>query len=166
MSEQTASGSSSHSDPEKWPEKVDRNHSIVSSDGDSEIEPVESHGRQYQDVLRYGPVMGIDDKILTPQVSRLSHNSLARKVTSVGTTGTTDPNFEVDWEDENDPENPWNWSLGYTAMCVTFLSWNTLVMCVGVQSVRDTHKEVALTLAFTKRPLLHRIHLGHYRDCH
>lgn len=65
---------------------------------------------------------------LTPRVSRMSLSSLARRVTSVGTTGTSDPNFEVDWEDEKDPENPRNWSLAYKSMCVGFLSWNTWVM--------------------------------------
>jgi hypothetical protein len=54
--------------------------------------------------------------------------SLTARVTSVGTTGTTDPNFEVDWDDENDPENPQNWSLRYKAMAISFLSWNTLIM--------------------------------------
>lgn len=66
---------------------------------------------------------------LTPQASRASQQlSLSRKVTSVGTTGTTDPNFEVDWDGENDPENPRNWSVAYRGMVLGFLSWNTLVV--------------------------------------
>ena len=69
-----------------------------------------------------------DHEHLTPQISRASLPHLARKVTSVATTGTSDPNFEVDWEDENDPENPRNWSLPYKSMCVAFLSWNTWVV--------------------------------------
>lgn len=68
--------------------------------------------------------------VLTPtvsKVSRASFSSLARRVTSVGTTGTTDPNFEVDWE-EDDPQNPNNWSLKYKGMVIGFLSWNTWVV--------------------------------------
>ena len=60
-------------------------------------------------------------------VSRTSQPPLARKVTSVGTTGTLDPDFEVDW-DEKDPENPRNWPLWYKGVVVAFLSWNTWVV--------------------------------------
>lgn len=69
-------------------------------------------------------------EVLTPivsRVSRASFTSLAKRVTSVGTTGTTDPNFEVDWE-EDDLHNPNNWSLKYKGMVIGFLSWNTWVV--------------------------------------
>lgn len=65
---------------------------------------------------------------INTRTSRISIPSLARKVTSIGTTGTTDPNYEVDWEDEFDRTNPKNWSLGYKAMGMFFLSYNTLIM--------------------------------------
>ena len=72
-----------------------------------------------------------EEDVITPQVSRVSHQiPLSRKVTSVGTTGTTDPRFEVDWDGEDDPNNPQNWSLVYKAMCIAFLSWNTLIVYV------------------------------------
>ncbi|OKL59038.1 hypothetical protein UA08_05590 [Talaromyces atroroseus] len=98
--------------------------SVGSSDSDSlyEIQPVRSE-RQVHPELR-----GTGDGLLTPQISRVSHTSKARKITTAGTTGTTDPDFEIDWDGENDPENPWNWSLPYRAMCIGFLSWNTLVI--------------------------------------
>lgn len=61
-------------------------------------------------------------------VSRTSQPSLAGRVTSVGTTGTTtDPDYEVDWE-EKDLENPRNWPLWYKGVVVAFLSWNTWVV--------------------------------------
>lgn len=116
MSEHTPSGS----EPRQWTEKLDRTPSIDSADDVVEqqqnLEPPSHH---HDDT---------NDKILTPQVSRKSQSqpSLARRTTSVG---TSDPNFEVDWEDENDPANPRNWSLAYRCMCLVFLSWNTLVMC-------------------------------------
>lgn len=121
MSEQHTPSGSDHSEPRQWTEKLDRTSSIDSADDDvveqQNLEPPSHHH-------------GIDDKILTPQVSRKSQAqsqpSLARRTTSVG---TTDPNFEVDWEDEKDPANPRNWSLAYRCMCLVFLSWNTLVMC-------------------------------------
>ena len=103
-----------------------RQQSVDSSESESlyEIQAVRSE-RQVHEQLR-----GTGDGMLTPQISRMSHNSLAHRISTRGTTGTTDPNFEVDWDDENDPQNPWNWSLPYTAMCIAFLSYNTLVMCV------------------------------------
>lgn len=108
-------------------EKNQTRDSIISSDDDNdslyaEIQPVRSE-HQVHSELR-----GTGDGLLTPQISHMSHStSLARRIT---TAGATDPDFEVDWDGENDPENPWNWSLPYTGMCIGFLSWNTLVMYV------------------------------------
>lgn len=65
---------------------------------------------------------------LSRRISRLSEPALARRVTSVGTTGTSDPNYEVDFEEEDDPDNPKNWSIKYKSMAITFLSWNTLTV--------------------------------------
>lgn len=104
-----------------------RQQSVDSSESESlyEIQPVRSEQQAHPEYR------GTGDGMLTPQISRISHNSLARRVTTRGTAGTSDPNFEVDWDDENDPQNPWNWSLPYTAMCIAFLSYNTLVMYVS-----------------------------------
>ncbi|RAL09550.1 MFS transporter [Aspergillus homomorphus CBS 101889] len=65
---------------------------------------------------------------INTRTSRISIPSLAQRVTSIGTTGTADPDYEVDWEDEFDRTNPKNWSLGYKAMGMTFLSYNTLII--------------------------------------
>src|SRR5689334_23331934 len=94
-----------------------RSPSVSSSEGKSEIriEPIQSRRQHYPEIF------GTGDGLLTPQISRLSHNSLSHKTISIGTTGSNDPGFEVDWKDENDPENPWNWPLPYTAMCIAFL---------------------------------------------
>ena len=75
------------------------------------------------DIMIHNP-----EKLLALQFPNASHPALSRKITSVGATGTTDPGFEVDWDDENDAENPLNWSLRYKAMCIGFLSWNTFVV--------------------------------------
>ncbi|KAL4911583.1 hypothetical protein BDW74DRAFT_165005 [Aspergillus multicolor] len=60
--------------------------------------------------------------------SRISEPELARRLTSIGTTGTMDPNYEVDFEDENDQANPKNWSLKYKGMAIAMLSYNTLLI--------------------------------------
>ncbi|KAJ6093057.1 hypothetical protein N7486_008346 [Penicillium sp. IBT 16267x] len=54
--------------------------------------------------------------------------SLSERVTIIPTNATSDPNFEVDWDLEDDPVNPKNWTMGYTAMGILFLSWNTLIV--------------------------------------
>ncbi|KAL1961237.1 hypothetical protein VTO42DRAFT_3183 [Malbranchea cinnamomea] len=100
-----------------------------------------------------------DQDIITPQISRVSHQpSLSRKVTSIGTTGTSDPNFEVDWDGEDDPNNPHNWSLAYKGMAIAFLSWNTLVVVLystsytaGIQEMAKEFgaSEIVTTLGLT-----------------
>ena len=66
---------------------------------------------------------------LTPRISQVSIRDrppLSRKATSIGTTGTTDPNYEVDWDDE-DTTNPRNWPLCYKGLTIGFISWSTWV---------------------------------------
>lgn len=66
---------------------------------------------------------------LTARASRLSEPlSMSHRMTSIGTTGTADPQFEVDWENEDDPGHPKNSSMKYRSMAIFFLSWNTLIM--------------------------------------
>lgn len=66
---------------------------------------------------------------LTPRISQVSCKDrppLASKATSIATTGTTDPNYEVDWDDE-DITNPRNWPLWYKGLTIGFISWSTWV---------------------------------------
>lgn len=46
---------------------------------------------------------------------------------TLGSVATNDPNFEVDWTDDNDPENPRNWSMAYKAFVVFVMSYATTV---------------------------------------
>ncbi|KAJ5310278.1 uncharacterized protein N7443_002739 [Penicillium atrosanguineum] len=102
---------------EKWPRDAQR----VSHDTDSIAETVSS-----VDTHADNDAIG---KTLTARTSRVSdHMSLAERVTTIPTNATADPNYEVDWEGEDDPENPKNWPLKYKAMGLAFLSWNTLVV--------------------------------------
>ncbi|KAL2821061.1 major facilitator superfamily domain-containing protein [Aspergillus granulosus] len=103
-------------DPSKWHRQTEGN---AEGDAHSLAESTSSEESLDQiDVLR---------RTVTSR-SRMSEPSLTRRVTSIGTTGTSDPNYEVDFEDENDPANPKNWTLKYKAMAITMLSWNTLVI--------------------------------------
>ena len=71
-----------------------------------------------------------DESPLTPGVSKVSRFSrqepLSRHATSIKTTATSDPTFEVDWEDD-DPENPKNWPTWRKGMIIGFVSWATFV---------------------------------------
>jgi hypothetical protein len=48
-------------------------------------------------------------------------------VTTVATNMTTDPAFEVDFDDQ-DNDNPKNWSMAIKAMILGFMSFSTLVV--------------------------------------
>ncbi|KAJ5083660.1 hypothetical protein N7456_013087 [Penicillium angulare] len=83
------------------------------------------------------------DKTLTAHASRASGNmSLAERVTTIPTNVTSDPNFEVDWDGDDDPTNPKNWSLAYKAMALLFLSWNTLVVVLYSTSYTSATSQI------------------------
>ncbi|MCJ1475105.1 hypothetical protein MMC13_003765 [Lambiella insularis] len=70
------------------------------------------------------------EKALTPQISSVSERlAVSRIGTSIKTSGTTDPRFEVDWE-ENDPHNPKNWPVWYKGLTLFFISWSTSVVSI------------------------------------
>lgn len=100
---------------EKGPEDTGR----LSRDSDSIVSVSTVKTQTDQDVL---------GKTLTARASRTSHMSLSERVTTIATNATADPDYEVDWEGEEDPENPKNWEIKYKAMGILFLSWNTLIV--------------------------------------
>ena len=62
--------------------------------------------------------------------------TFSRNATSINTTGTNNPDFEVDWDDGNDQLNPRNWPVWYKGMTIGFISWST--WCVVVYSTSYT----------------------------
>lgn len=62
--------------------------------------------------------------------------TFSKNAASINTTGTNNPDFEIDWEDENDPVNPRNWPIWYKGMTIGFISWST--WCVVVYSTSYT----------------------------
>lgn len=139
----SSSSGQDSSEPGKWVEEVHIQR--------SENSTIESVSRNSLDIAHNY------EKALTPQISRASQPSLRQKVTSVGTAGTTDPNFEVDWEDEDDPANPRNWSLAYRSMMVGFLSWNTFIVSVSLRAImRSSSANVnsGFTVFYIRPPIL------------
>jgi hypothetical protein len=104
--------------PNPNPQKGPRNTASL-HDTDSIAESISSVDTQADDAL---------GKTLTARASRTSHMSLSERVTTIATNATADPDYEVDWDGDDDPENPKNWSLAYKAMGILFLSWNTLIV--------------------------------------
>jgi multidrug resistance protein len=68
---------------------------------------------------------------LTPDLrieSEQMHQAhLTQTATSIGTTGSRIPSFEVDFS-ENDPENPRNWPLWYRGLIIGIMSFSTLTV--------------------------------------
>ncbi|KAJ5973810.1 hypothetical protein N7481_011020 [Penicillium waksmanii] len=131
---------------EKWPRNIEQSH-----DSDSIGESISSVNTQNDhDAL---------GKTLTVRPSRASdHMSLSQRVTTIPTNMTADPNYEVDWDGEDDFENPKNWTLRYKAMGLLFLSWNTLIVVLystsytsGVSQIGEEFNEnsTVVTLGLT-----------------
>ncbi|MCJ1362806.1 hypothetical protein MMC16_001912 [Acarospora aff. strigata] len=92
---------------------------------------------------------------LTPQISRVtSRPPLSRKATSIGTTGTSDPNYEIDWEDENDTDNPRNWPLWYKGVTIGFISWSTWVVVLYSTSYTAGLSNMMVDFKITTEPLV------------
>ena len=60
----------------------------------------------------------------------------SNKAASIATNATNDPDYEVDWDGEDDPDNPRNWSIWYKAFTVFSISWST--WCIVVYSTSYT----------------------------
>lgn len=105
---------------QKWPQKKDHSsHDKISVAGSVSSPDTQADNEALE-------------RALTQQSTATSgHMSLSQRVTTIPTNTTVDPNYEVDWDDENDPENPKNWTFKYKAMGMTFLSWNTLIVYVS-----------------------------------
>lgn len=71
------------------------------------------------------------EKALPSRLSRVFEEpSLSRKASAAGTNGIHEPDFEVDWDGEQDPTNPLNWPFWYKGLTIAFMSWCTWVVVV------------------------------------
>ena len=122
------------STPEKASSNVEReadaDHSSISSASTDSISSEEEVHSIHQTLSRNA---GLEDRD-----KGLAH------ITTVNTNMTTDPRFEVDFD--NDGENPQDWSMAKKGMAIGFMSFSTLVVvyvnpgykvCVGRQCLRS-----------------------------
>ncbi|KAF7597521.1 hypothetical protein BBP40_003768 [Aspergillus hancockii] len=127
------SSSQNHpSESEKWPQHSRTN--ATSADTNSLTGSTTS-----EDTINRDQIEALAQE-LSKRASRMSEPSLVRKTTSVG---TSDPNFEVDFEDDQDQMNPKNWSVRYKGMGIAFLSWNTLVIVLYSTSYTSGVADIA-----------------------
>ena len=66
---------------------------------------------------------------LSEHASRATGASLSRHATTITSTYSREPDFEVDW-DEKDPANPVNWSTWYKGATIFSVAWSTFVVVV------------------------------------
>ncbi|KAI9805765.1 MAG: hypothetical protein M1833_005258 [Piccolia ochrophora] len=88
----------------------------------------------------------------------LDHD-LSRTATSIRTTGTTDPGFEIDWDGEDDKLNPRNWPRWYRGTVIALVSFSTWVVVLystsyvsgmhGMMEDFDIESESIVTLGIT-----------------
>lgn len=77
------------------------------------------------------------EKIVALEVLPLSLRPVvSNRADSIATNGTNNPDYEVDWDDENDPKNPRNWSIWYKGFTIFSISWST--WCIVVYSTSYT----------------------------
>jgi len=88
---------------------------------------------------------------LTPQVSRVSRPPATRIATNAS-AWTTDPAFEVDWED-GDPDNPRNWPLWYKSIVLFAISYGTLIV-YGEKLSSCSETDLTMRIgSYTPRPI-------------
>lgn len=88
---------------------------------------------------------------LSPATTRTTRPSISREIsryTTHGTTYTSDPSFEVDFDDDSN-ENPRNWSGLYKSFVVFAISFSTLVVVVYSTSYTATFVPMSLELGVT-----------------
>ena len=76
------------------------------------------------------------DEIVAPETLPVTLRPIFSNAASIATHGTTNPDYEVDWDDENDPMNPKNWSLWYKGFMIFSISWSS--WCIVVYSTSYT----------------------------
>ena len=101
------------------------------------LEPIRTvPGNQYEDILEDLEHAITPDQQTAAEREAREPITYTRTGTSFGSTASRPPDFEVVFE-ENDPEYPKNWSLGYRIwlmFCVSFSTWVVVVYSTSFTS--------------------------------
>lgn len=99
----------------------------LSSDSIERPDPVHDHALDHED-----PEKTVAPEIFTSSLRPAFSNNAA----SIATNGTNNPDYEVDWDDDNDSNDPKNWSIWYKGFTIFSVSWST--WCIVVYSTSYT----------------------------
>lgn len=106
-------------------EKYSNDHSGLQSD--KSIERAVSNG-----ALAFKTENTLQTSTDVAPLSEALRPTFSRNAASIN----TNPDFEVDWDDDHDPMNPRNWPIWYKGLTIGFISWST--WCVVVYSTSYT----------------------------
>ena len=95
--------------------------------------------------------------IREPPSQQALHNDYStpsKEAESTHEVDTRDEDFEVDWEGDDDTENPYNWPVWYKSIVIAAISWGTF--CTVVYSTSYTSATADLEKEFhtTNEPLV------------
>ena len=89
--------------------------------------PVRDHAFEHEDT----------EKTVAPEVFPLSlRPAFSNNAASIATNETNNPDYEVDWVDDKDANDPKNWSIWYKGFTIFSVSWST--WCIVVYSTSYT----------------------------
>ena len=112
-----------------------RIRSSISTNSESHSEQSKEHAISVRDYISNHDEAKEENIVPEPSLSVIEP-TFSRNAASTKTTDTNHPDFEVDWDDENDPMNPRNWPIWYKGCTIGFISWST--WCVVVYSTSYT----------------------------
>lgn len=90
--------------------------------------------------------------------------TFSKNAVSVNTTGTNNPEFEVDWDGDDDSMNPRNWSIWYKGMTIGFISWSTWCVVVYSTSYTTGLAEMGRDFHISSEPVV-TLGVTSYRTC-
>ncbi|KAI9813300.1 MAG: hypothetical protein M1827_004242 [Pycnora praestabilis] len=95
------------------------------------------------------------EEVISREVSHVPvRPQLSRKTTSIGTTGTTDPDYEVIWDGDDDKTNPKNWPLWYRGVTLGFVSFATWVVVLYSTSYTSGMPGMMKTFHVSSEPIV------------
>lgn len=91
--------------------------------------------------------------------------TLSKNAASINTTGTNNPDFEVDWDDDTDPMNPRNWPIWYKGVTIGSISWSTWCVVVYSTSYTTGLAEMGKDFHISSEPVV-TMGVTSYRKCY
>lgn len=99
----------------------------LSSDSIERPVPVHDHAFDHED----------PEKTVSPEGFPSSLRPVfSNNAASIATNGTNNPDYEVDWNDDKDSNDPKNWPIWYKGFTIFSISWST--WCIVVYSTSYT----------------------------